>query len=508
MAEARAIAVDLAALTREDRSFRRMLAWGDPVSVIDQDAQRVKIATVDYENQPDGSIVPKPAIGFVKRRLGTGSTAREVTLPADRVKLLRIDFVDVQQGDGTLIETPGGKMITVDGGDNQLFARYLAARFPGTSPAAPKEIDAMIVTHGDADHFGGLAEIHDSETVDQPEKRLFIYPRRVYHNGLVKRPSSLPEAQILGAAQKVGGETIITGLETDLTAVPLSEMNSYFKRWKRALNFWQDRGGPIEFRRLAQGDNDAFEFVADEGIDIEVLGPILTRRNGVTGLRFLGTPPKGPQIGAPELTPDAEFTGLDASHTINGHSVVMRLVFGNWRMVFAGDLNMQAEQTLTAEHKAGRIDLRAEILKVPHHGSADFSAPFLEAVSPLVSVVSSGDESARKEYMHPRATLMSALGRHARDASPVVLVTELVAFFETVGWVRPDATKGVDGKAPGPRDTNFFAFRRTAYGLVRVRTDGERLLVYTNSGQTRLKEAYAYSATAPGDVSPVEVRKA
>ena len=45
MAEARAIAVDLAALTREDRSFRRMLAWGDPVSVIDQDAQRVKIAT-------------------------------------------------------------------------------------------------------------------------------------------------------------------------------------------------------------------------------------------------------------------------------------------------------------------------------------------------------------------------------------------------------------------------------------------------------------------------------
>ena len=86
-----------------------------------------------------------------------------------------------------------------------------------------------------------------------------------------------------------------------------------------------------------------------------------------------------------------------------------------------------------------------------------------------------------------------------------MLVTELVAFFETVGWVRPDATKGVDGKAPGPREENFFGFRRTAYGLVRVRTDGERLLVYTNSGQTRLKEAYAYNAATPGDVTPVEV---
>jgi hypothetical protein len=123
--------------------------------------------------------------------------------------------------------------------------------------------------------------------------------------------------------------------------------------------------------------------------------------------------------------------------------------------------------------------------------------------------VSSGDESARKEYMHPRATLMSALGRFGRDgAEPVVFVTELVAFFEVVGWVRPDAAKGVNSKPPKGRDKNFFAFRRTAYGLVRVRTDGSRLLVYTNSGQTRLKEAYAYEVGAAGEVAIADVRKA
>jgi beta-lactamase superfamily II metal-dependent hydrolase len=478
-----------------------MLAWGDPVSVIDETPTRVRAAITDYIEEPDGSIVPKTSFGFLKRKLGS----RNVTAPAPQSRILKVDFVDVQQGDGALIETPAGRTITLDGGDNVLFARYLASRFRNTSDAAPKEIDAMVVSHGDADHFAGLTEIFDSETNQHVEKRLFVHPRRVFHNGLVKRPSSVPEARSLGATEKVGQETIITGLETDLREVPDSEMNTYFRAWKRALKAWTVRG-PIEFRHLAQGDDAAFDFLAPEGIGVQVLGPILTTRDGVSGLRFLGTPRKGAQIGPPS---EEDFSGLDASHTINGHSIVLRLSFGSWRILFAGDLNTQAERSLVADQAAGRIELESEVFKVPHHGSAEFSDDFLGAVSPVLSVVSSGDETARKEYMHPRATLMSALGRVGRGGSqPVVFVTELVAFFETVGWVRPDAAKGVDSKPPKGRDKNFFAFRRTAYGLVRVRTDGQRLLVYTDSGQTRLKEAYAYTVTGAGQIAPAEVRKA
>ena len=54
----------------------------------------------------------------------------------------------------------------IDGGDNQLFARYLANRFRGTKADKPKEIDCILVTHGDADHFAGLAKIHESETTN------------------------------------------------------------------------------------------------------------------------------------------------------------------------------------------------------------------------------------------------------------------------------------------------------------------------------------------------------
>src|SRR6478735_2310520 len=96
MAEQRAIAVDLADLTREDGSLRTILAWGDPVKVIGEhpDGKRLEVEITDYETQDDGSILPTVSTGFVDRKLGS----EEVTLPAAEVKVLKIDFVDVQQG--------------------------------------------------------------------------------------------------------------------------------------------------------------------------------------------------------------------------------------------------------------------------------------------------------------------------------------------------------------------------------------------------------------------------
>lgn len=505
MREERAIAVDLAELTDEDGKLLTMLAWGDPVTVVEEDEKRSKVELLDFETKPDGSILPTTRTGFIPRH-PRDKKSIEVSLPAEQVKVLKLDFVDVQQGDGALLETPEGKTITIDGGDNQLFARYLASRFPGTSPDARKEIDAMVISHGDADHFAGLIEIRDSETNENPRKRLFAKPLRVFHNGLVKRPSKVDDIDSFGATKEVGEETIITGLETDITEVPDKELNQYFERWKKALLGWQEDGAEIEFQRLAKGDDKAFKFLAEEEIDVQVLGPILTKAGGVTGLRFLGEPPKGPQFGA--ATPDDKFGAISPSHTINGHSILLRLAFKNWRLVFAGDLNTQSEQELVADADAGDVDLRAEIFKVPHHGSAEYSTGFLKAVNPLVSVVSSGDENARKEYIHPRATLMNALGRCSRNDAAVVFVTELVAFFETVGWVRPDGKTGVDSKPPKPEERDFFAFRRTAYGQVRIRTDGERLLVYTNSGQQDMKEAYAFTASKPGEAEPAEIVKA
>lgn len=72
---------------------------------------------------------------------------------------MKVNFVDAQQGDGSVIETPDRNVILVDGGDNQMFARYLAGRFRDTSLQNPKDIECIIVTHGDADPFSGLTAI-------------------------------------------------------------------------------------------------------------------------------------------------------------------------------------------------------------------------------------------------------------------------------------------------------------------------------------------------------------
>ncbi len=493
MREERAIAIDLAAVTRaEDGELLRVLAWGDPVTVVEEEEDRLKVEFQRFVTEDDGSIVSKPEFGFVKRRVGRKDDPTEVTAPADEVKVLKLDFVDVQQGDGAVLETPLGKVVTLDGGENQLFARYLAARYPGTEAEKRKQFDAMVISHGDADHFSGLTEIHASEGNENPEKRLFAHPKCVLHNGLVKRPGkvkgvSVKDEDAFGATGEVDGKLVATELVTDLTEVPDADMNEPFLAWKRALEDWKE-DGPIEFRHLLKGDDDAFDFLRDEEVEVEVLGPIPVGKGEDAGLPFIGD---------------------DAGHTINGNSIVLRLGFKNWRMIFAGDLNTDAEDALVADHedKGNPFDLEGEVFKVPHHGSHEFSETFLAAVSPLISVVSSGDE-AGKEYIHPRATLVSALGHHSRDELPsVVFITELVAFFSAVGWVQPDAEHGVDGKKPDDREKDFFAFRREAYGIVRVRTDGERLLVFTNSGQARLKEAYAFTAEKPGEVKEAKVVK-
>jgi len=126
---------------------------------------------------------------------------------------------------------------------------------------------------------------------------------------------------------------------------------------------------------------------------------------------------------------------------------------------------------------------------------------YLEAIQPVVSVVSSGDESIAKEYIHPRAGIMGALGKYSRGTldKPLVYATEMVAFFERLGiidakQVTPSGREGKDlGRIPN-------AYRKRAFGIVHVRTDGERVLVATHSGKDDQKESYTFRLDEHGKV--------
>ncbi|WP_211114944.1 hypothetical protein [Azospirillum brasilense] len=304
---------------------------------------------------------------------------------------------------------------------------------------------------------------------------------------------------MLGRTEEVDGVTIVTGLQENLLEVSDADMNKPFRAWKAALSAWAARS-PIAFRRLRSGHDDAFAFFEGEDLKISVLGPVPTMARGVEGLAFLGNPPKGPRVGHESLDlGDHGFKGLSASHTINGHSIVFRLRYGGFSYLFTGDLNDEASRLLARRQESGEIDLRSEVFKAPHHGSADFSGAFLKQVSPVVSVVSSGDESERKEYIHPRATLLGALGRHSRVEEPLIFVTELVAFFNREGWSR------LSDETDHAKRGEFYGFSRKAYGIVKTRTDGRRLLVYTDSGKAEMKEAYCYRLGADRVPEPAPV---
>ena len=535
MAPKHIINVDLATIkvpgSNGKKALSRMLGWGDEVEVAGITAEHVEVKVTIFNQQEDGSVKPEQVSGFITPKKNTIKPVDIVVEKKDS-KVLKIDFVDVQQGDGSVIETPRGKVVLIDGGDNQLFARYLANRYRGSSAAKPREIDCILVTHGDADHFMGLTKIHESETdprLDKQKwKRLFIHPQRVYHNGLVKRPSkkngvSVKEKEMLGATKTakdpVSGKnvTIVTGLESNLLAVDDAEMNEPFKDWKAALKEYKKRGN-IKFQRLEKGDDAAFDFLEDEKIKVQVFGPITTSIGNVKGLKFLGSPPSGPRLGQESLNIEPiGFSGASASHTINGHSVIFRMNYGRFNFLFTGDLNDEAGRALASAHSKGKLNLQSEVFKVPHHGSADFSGAFIQAVAPVISVISSGDESARKEYIHPRATIVGALGKYSRAEEPLIFVTELVAFFAMEGYVDPEFhLLSKEGKAVIKDNEvalntkarkRFFAFSRAAFGIVMVRTDGERLLVYTNSGQETLKEAYAYRINEFGKPEPAAIIK-
>jgi competence protein ComEC len=75
--------------------------------------------------------------------------------------VLRVTFLDVGQGDATVVELPDGRVLVVDAGGfpgsdfdtgRRVVAPYLATR-------KIRHIDVVVMTHAHPDHFGGVASL-------------------------------------------------------------------------------------------------------------------------------------------------------------------------------------------------------------------------------------------------------------------------------------------------------------------------------------------------------------
>lgn len=408
----------------------------------------------------------------VKARGCRGFIAKAAALKS---RVLEIIFVDIGQGDGCLLVTPDDKHVLIDAGESDNMHRFLRWRYGRF--AKNFTFDAVVISHSDQDHYGGFGKIFGEAN---------LHFRNVYTNGLMERAGK--EAEALGKPKAKGAAKFIVDLVTDLGALQAfvaDEIKVGDKRYPRMLRSALQDARFDDFRMLSVGDGFVPGFGKDKPVSLEVLGPVVEKIDGKSALRWFG----------------------DVGKTKNGHSVVLKLRYGDVTVLLGGDLNIPSENLLLEHHSGGALPkdeearmaiarkvrkiFQVDFAKACHHGSADFSRVFLAAVNPLATIISSGNEEA---YSHPRADALGTIGRYSRGTRPLIFSTELARstperikhpsalrkLVDELMAASKDAVSDADKKKLAAKADKLKAQldRSVAtYGAINLRTDGKKVVV-------------------------------
>jgi len=88
---------------------------------------------------------------------------------------------------------------------------------------------------------------------------------------------------------------------------------------------------------------------------------------------------------------------------LNNYSIVLKLTYDKTSFIFMGDASAESEKEILEK----KYDLKADVLKIGHHGSSSATtASFLEAVNPKYAIISVGKEN---DYGHPAKEILDRL---------------------------------------------------------------------------------------------------
>lgn len=114
---------------------------------------------------------------------------------------------------------------------------------------------------------------------------------------------------------------------------------------------------------------------------------------------------RGVSIPLSDMT--AEFVGPVRSDydNLNNHSAVLKLTYGDTSFLFQGDAEEESERDILNSGLGSK--LKADVLKVGHHGSSSSTTPeYLAEVSPKYAVIMVGKGN---DYGHPHRETMELL---------------------------------------------------------------------------------------------------
>ena len=218
-------------------------------------------------------------------------------------KDLYINFIDVGQGDSTLITTQFNKKILIDGGGSEFGSTFDVGEktlLPYLLKKKIHKLDYVIISHFDSDHVGGILTILEELNVKQ-----VLIPKQV----------------------------------------------EYSENYNKFLDIIKKRN--IKIKIVEEGNT----INIDKNTYLDILWP------------------EEKQI---------------KDNVLNNNSLIVRLCYKNFKMLFTGDIEEIAEQRLLQKYE-NTEKLTADILKVAHHGSKSSSiAEFLEKVNPRIALIGVG----------------------------------------------------------------------------------------------------------------------
>ena len=168
---------------------------------------------------------------------------------------LQVHFIDVGQGDATLIQSPGGENILIDGGEKDAADDVMSL----LKAQGIEKIDVLIATHPHSDHIGGLVTILKNYPVER-----FYMPEVVHTtNTFDQLLDAVQQQGIKISGAKCGVEIPLKGVKAEFLAPNAEDyenLNDYSAVLKltygeQAFLFTGDAQELSENEMLANGKN-------------------------------------------------------------------------------------------------------------------------------------------------------------------------------------------------------------------------------------------------------------
>jgi len=262
---------------------------------------------------------------------------------------LQVHVLDVGpiEGDSILIISPTGKAALIDTGDTGKGKLVLDA----LKRYQVERLDYFIATEPHSDHIGGADEVLNGVKVGT-----------VIDNGV---DLSTPAPEAAASPKGKGAKAKATP-----TSPPLKKgaVTAFFDKYQAAV-----KQSGAQYEKAQPGK----KYDLGGGAILTVIAP-----------------------SEPFFTKEQMKAG---GNEINANSIVLRLDFGDFSMLFMGDAEAQTEQRLLGKN----LELKANVLKVAHHGSKyATSEEFVKRVKPEAAIISDG---AWNRYGHPAQVVLDRL---------------------------------------------------------------------------------------------------